>query len=103
MCQNSAFDWGKPEIEWTAIPDKEMVDALAQMRSRSTAVFDGQSDARQEEIIKNRLYQKRRNWRHQARKKRSESQDLVDGASKGNDAAADELGRIIQQQRHHPG
>lgn len=54
------FKW-YPDVEWSAIPNKEMEYALPHIRSSSAAVSPDESAAKvwQEEIIKNRLFQKK--------------------------------------------
>lgn len=108
MCENLAFDWGNPEVEWSAIPNEEMLWALTRMRLSSAPMFSNQptSNVLQEEIIKNRLYQKRKNWSHQERRRRRidrpPAQRGVDASksSSDEDLGEDELGRIIQQKHY---
>lgn len=111
MCENLAFDWGNPEVEWSAIPNEEMLWALTRMRLSSAPMFPNQptGNVLQEEIIKNRLYQKRKNWSHQERRRRRTdrppARSGVDASksSSDEDLGEDELGRIIQQKHYSVG
>lgn len=98
MCEKENSMWGDPDIEWTAIPHTEMMDAVREMHERCSTIFDAQSKEQQEAIFKNRLYQKRRNWRHQLRLKQRKNTGFEESVEENaSNTSLDDLGNIIQQ------
>jgi glutamyl-tRNA reductase len=95
MCDRAGWQWGDPKIEWTALRTEELMHALTLMQEETRPFFDTQSERQQKDIIQNRLYQKRRNWGRQARKRRHQEVESGDTTRKSQASAPAGVNQIV--------
>ncbi|KIV97080.1 hypothetical protein PV10_00875 [Exophiala mesophila] len=86
--------WADSTLDWKAIPTEDMNKALRRIEDRGKDILKNIPQAQRGAIVRNRLYQTRRNWRDQTRRRRQK--DSTGGEPSTSDNT-DEMGQIIQQ------
>ncbi|RVX68048.1 hypothetical protein B0A52_08459 [Exophiala mesophila] len=86
--------WANSALDWKAIPTEDMNKALMRIEDRGKDILKNIPQAQRGALVRNRLYQTRRNWRDQTRRRRQK--DSLAGEPSTSDNK-DEMGQIIQQ------